>query len=134
MIGASALYAVDQHGQAHAMTLRHVLAAALLATSFGSLGCQQQPSKLDGMKSVEGGAASGDLESRVARLEATNAKYAEALNFLQQVYGQQKAQQQAQEDQEPAPDAIFAVDIQGDQVEGPKEGGLVTIVEAWDFA
>jgi hypothetical protein len=119
------------------MTLRHVLAVALLASTLGATGCQQNPSKLD--LPARGPAeampkAGGDLASRVAALEATNAKYADAMAFLQSAYAQQKAQQQAQEEQEPAPDAIFAVDIQGDQVEGPKEGALVTIVEAWDFA
>ncbi|HEU4732765.1 MAG TPA: hypothetical protein VFT22_32940 [Kofleriaceae bacterium] len=80
---------------------------------------------------------SGTLEDRVARIENTLAKYGEALEFLNKVYSQQKAQQQAQEREEPAPDAVFAVDIAPDvkagQVEGPA-GALVTIVEAWDFA
>ncbi|HET7499475.1 MAG TPA: hypothetical protein VFK02_00675 [Kofleriaceae bacterium] len=80
---------------------------------------------------------SGSLEDRVARIENTLSKYGEALDFLQKVYSQQKAQQQAQEREEPAPDAVFAVDISQDvkagQVEGPANA-LVTIVEAWDFA
>ena len=82
-----------------------------------------------------------DLEARVKKLEDTNKKYSEALDALQQAYEQQKTQAAAQEDQrareEPAPDAIFAVDIaddiKGGQVEGPATAG-VTIVEAWDFA
>ena len=93
-------------------------------------GCQNE-SKLDG----SGG---GNLEARVKKLEETNAKYAEALDFLQKVYGQQKQQQQAQEDSEPAPDAMFAVDVkpsvEANLVEGPATGAQVTIVEAWDFA
>ncbi len=93
------------------------------------LGCQNE-SKLDSK-------SGGDLEARVKKLEAANAKYAEALDFLQQVYGQQKQQQQAQEREEPAPDAVFAVDIAPDvaagQVEGPADAP-VTIVEAFDFA
>jgi hypothetical protein len=40
---------------------------------------------------------SGPLEERVARLEDTLAKNAEALDFLNKVYAQQKAQQQAQQ-------------------------------------
>lgn len=80
---------------------------------------------------------SGSLEERVARLEDTYAKYAEALDFLAKVYNQQKQQQQAQQREEPAPDAVFAVDVSADvkagQVEGPNSA-LVTIVEAWDFA
>lgn len=108
---------------------RMKLASVLLASSL-VFGCQNE-SKLD---SKNGG---GDLESRVKKLEETNAKYAEALDFLQKVYGQQKQQQQAQEAEEPAPDAIFAVDldadIKGGQVEGPNTA-CVTVVEAWDFA
>ena len=84
---------------------------------------------------------SSDLESRVRKLEETNKKYAEALDALQNVYEQQKQQAAAQKAQrerdEPAPDAVFAVDIaddlKGGQVEGPATAG-VTIVEAWDFA
>jgi len=80
---------------------------------------------------------SGTLEDRVARIEDTLSKYGEALEFLNKVYAQQKQQQQAQEREEPAPDAVFAVDIAPDvklgQVEGSPQA-LVTIVEAWDFA
>ena len=100
-----------------------LFAAALIA------GCQNE-SKLDG--------SSSGLEARVKKLEESNAKYAEALEFLQKVYGQQKQQQQAQEDSEPAPDAMFAVDIkpniESGLVEGPATGAQVTIVEAFDFA
>ena len=103
-----------------------LFAAALFA------GCQNE-SKLDGS-----GGGGGNLEARVKKLEETNAKYAEALDFLQKVYGQQKQQQQAQEESEPAPDAMFAVDIkpniEAGLVEGPATGANVTIVEAWDFA
>jgi hypothetical protein len=80
---------------------------------------------------------SGSLEERVARVEDTLAKNAEALDFLNKVYAQQKAQQQAQQQSEPAPDAVFAIDIsqnvKAGLVEGPS-GAAVTIVEAWDFA
>ncbi len=103
--------------------------ASLLLASAALLGCQNE-SKLDSK-------ASGDLEARVKKLEETNAKYAEALDFLQKVYGQQKQQQEAQEREEPADDAVFAVDIapdvKGGQVEGPNSA-CVTVVEAWDFA
>ncbi len=100
-----------------------LFAAALVA------GCQNE-SKLDG--------SSGNLEARVKKLEETNAKYAEALDFLQKVYGQQKQQQEAREASEPDPNAMFAVDIkpniEAGLVEGPATGAQVTIVEAWDFA
>ena len=77
------------------------------------------------------------VEARLARLEQAYAKNAEALDFLRKVYEQQKAQQQARETEEPAPDAVFAVDIAPDIKAGQVEGSpqaLVTIVEAWDFA
>jgi hypothetical protein len=84
---------------------------------------------------------SGSLEDRVARLEQTYAKNAEALDFLAKVYEQQKAQQKAQQDraqrEDPDPDAVFAVDIAPNVKLGAVEGpptALVTIVEAWDFA
>ncbi len=107
--------------------------AALLFASVLIAGCQNEGSKLDG---ASGGG--GSLEQRVKKLEEQNAKYAEALDFLQKVYNQQKQQQQAQEDSEPAPDAMFAVDVkpsvEANLVEGPAAGANVTIVEAWDFA
>jgi hypothetical protein len=108
------------------------LACVLFASAL-MLGCQNE-SKLDSA----GGGGGGSLEARVKKLEETNAKYAEALDFLQKVYQQQKQQQVAQEREEPAPDAVFAVDvaqsIKGGLVEGPATGAPVTIVEAWDFA
>jgi len=87
------------------------------------------------------GCSNSDLEDRVAKLEATNKKYAEALDALQRSYDAQKQQaQQQQEDREAkkaAPDAVFAVDVsddlKGGQIEGPAAAGI-TIVEAWDFA
>src|SRR5262245_35345581 len=80
---------------------------------------------------------SGSLEDRVARLEDTIGRNAEALDFLAKVYAQQKAQQQAQQREEAAPDAVFAVEIAPNLKLGMAEGAsdaLVTIVEAWDFA
>ncbi len=108
-------------------SLAYVLMAAALVA-----GCQNE-SKLDG-----GGGGGGDLAARVKKLEETNAKYAEALDFLQKVYQQQKQQQAQQEADEPDPSAMFAVDVSnsiaGGLVEGPATGAPVTIVEAWDFA
>jgi hypothetical protein len=119
--------------------------AAVAALLLASTGCQNK-SRLDGIKASPGaesaatpiaGDHSGDVEARLRRLEDTNAKNAEALDFLNKVYAQQKAQQQAQEAEEPDPEAVFAVniadDLQAGQVEGPM-GAAVTIVEAWDFA
>ena len=77
---------------------------------------------------------SGDLESRVKKLEADNAKYREMLEMIHANFQQQKKQQEEEEMNEPAPDARFAVDIAGNQIEGPASGAYVTIIEAWDFA
>jgi len=103
-----------------------LFAAAVLASGAG---CQNE-SKLDG--------AGGNLEARVKKLEETNAKYAEALEFLGKVYEGQKRQQQQQAESEPDPTAMFAVDIkpniEAGLVEGPATGAQVTIVEAFDFA
>ncbi|MBS1120599.1 MAG: hypothetical protein H6Q90_2827 [Deltaproteobacteria bacterium] len=77
------------------------------------------------------------LAERMRRVEATIVKYQDALEFLNKVYAQQKAQQDQQEASEPDPTATFAVDIAGPlkagQVEGPNSA-IITIVEAWDYA
>ena len=107
---------------------RAAIAAALTClASFTGLtalaGCHPAPSH-------------GTIEERLARLEAAHARDAEALEFLNKVYEQQKAQQ-AREREEASPDAMFAVDIAPDLKAGQVEGSpqaLVTIVEAWDFA
>ena len=107
------------------MPVMKSLACVLFAAALVA-GCQNE-SKLD-----------TGLEARVKKLEETNKKYAEALDFLQKVYDQQKQQQVQQQREEPDPNAVFAVDItpniKGGLVEGPATGAPVTIVEAWDFA
>jgi hypothetical protein len=133
MLGKSELRLPVGKGKMHPMKRLASLALVLLAATA----CEKQPSKLDGVseKPMPGAtpAASGSLEARVAKLE----RYTEALDFLQKVYDQQKQQQAQQEDSEPAPDAVFAVDIapniQLGQIEGPAQAA-VTIIEAWDFA
>ena len=106
------------------------LASVLFASTL-LFGCQNE-SKLD-----TGGGGGGSIEDRVKKLEADNAKYKDELEWLNGIYKQQKAQQEAQEANEPATDATFAVDIAPDlksgQVEGPATA-CVTLVEAWDFA
>ena len=103
--------------------------ASVLFVSAALLGCQNE-SKLDSK-------TSGDLESRVKKLETDNAKYKDELEWLAGIYKQQKQQTEQQEREEPAPDAVFAVDVatdvKGGQVEGPNSA-CVTVVEAWDFA
>ncbi len=118
------------------------VAALLLAVAA----CDQGPSKLDSTKAKSPGAEpavsakvdrSGDLETRVGRLEDNFAKYAEALDFLGKVYAQQKQQQQQKAAEEHDPNATFAVNIEQNVKSGLVEGpstAMVTIIEAWDFA
>lgn len=124
-------------------SLASIAAFLVLAT-----GCENASSKLDGMKGAPAdkpAAAvsakadhSGDVETRLRRLEDNYAKHAEALVFLDKVYAQQKQQQQQQAREEHDPQAMFAVDITQNvklgMVEGPATGAAVTIVEAYDFA
>lgn len=122
-------------------------ATVLLLGSLVSAGCETSPSKLDGVTKQAPAVAtpttaeadhSGDVETRLRRLESNYAKHAEALDFLGKVYAQQKAQEQQQAREEHDPAATFAVDIsqnlKNDHYEGPAGGAFVTIVEAWDFA
>ncbi len=77
------------------------------------------------------------LETKVKKLEDDNARYAEALQFLEKVYQQQKAMQAAQDRDEPARDAMFAVPIADDVANGQvagASGAAVTIVWAFDLA
>ena len=101
------------------------LASVLLATALIA-GCQN-----------ESGSNSA-LEARVKKLEETNAKYAESLDFLQKVYNQQKQQAEQTEREEPAPDATFAVDVASDvaggQVEGPKTACVTIGFCQWRIA
>ncbi len=126
---------------------------ALLLALAVAAGCENTQSRLDTVatktpnaKPTAPGAApavqtqadhSGDVETRLRRLEDNYAKYAEALDFLGKVYAQQKAQQAQQEASEPDPTAVFAVNIDQNvklgMIEGPATAA-VTIVEAWDFA
>lgn len=112
------------------------LFASLAVVLLAAAGCERQPSKIDNLaeKPMPGAApVSGSLEERVAKLE----RHAEALDFLEKVYQQQKQQMEQQERSEPAPDAVFAVDISQNlalgMIEGPPQAA-VTIIEAWDFA
>jgi DNA segregation ATPase FtsK/SpoIIIE-like protein len=132
-----------------------ILPSLALVAAVAALGACEQPSRLDKVTSkapAPGATApgqkaeapaglkidrSGSVEQQLARLQDAYDRNAEAVEFLNKVFAQQKAQQAAQEREEPADDAVFAVDIAPDlklgQVEGPSTA-LVTIVEAWDFA
>ena len=127
------------------------LSTTALLAALALAACQQAPSRLDKVTSTAGSTApgksaeapagkidrSGSVEQQLARLQDAYDRNAEAMAFLNKVFDQQKAQQAAQEREEPADDAVFAVDIAPDvklgQVEGPASAS-VTIVEAWDFA
>ena len=126
---------------------------ALLAAILGIAGCENTQSHLDTVakelppvaKPNAPAAApvttqadhTGDTETRLRRLEDNYAKYAEALDFLGKVYAQQKAQQVQQDQEEPDPTAVFAVNIDADVAMGKVDGpasATVTIVKAFDFA
>ena len=131
--------------------MKHFSRAALLV-ALTLAACQQAPSRLDkvtsnagasapGQKGAEAPAAlkidrSGSVEQQLARLQDAYDRNAEAMGFLNKVFDQQRQQQQAAERDEPAEDAVFAVDIAPDvklgQIEGPASAP-VTIIEAWDF-
>jgi protein-disulfide isomerase len=80
---------------------------------------------------------SGNVEQQLARLQDAYDRNAEALDFLNKVYAQQKERETQEERDEPADDAMFAVDVTGDiqagQVDGPATAP-VTIIKAFDFA
>ncbi len=130
----------------HMRTLR-VSLVLMLAAAVGA-GCENSRSKLDSLPAAPNAPGdnapaavaadhSGSVEERLHRLEEAHAKNAEALDFLNKVYAQQKQQMQAQEREEHAPDAIFAVNIAEDikigKVDGPATAP-VTIVKAFDYA
>ncbi|MGE0546642.1 MAG: DsbA family protein [Kofleriaceae bacterium] len=135
--------------------MRSLPILAIFVGSVAVVGCENAASKLDDVantpvtkvaENTKGGAPaatpvqadhSGTVEERLTRIENYNAKHAEAIDFLEKVYGQQKAQEQAQARQQHAPDAMFAVDVADDvrvgAVDGPANAA-VTIVKAFDFA
>jgi protein-disulfide isomerase len=80
---------------------------------------------------------SGSVEQQLARLQDAYDRNAEAMAFLGMVHEQQKAQQAAQEREEPAEDAVFAVNVadsvKAGQVDGPASAA-VTVIKAFDFA
>ncbi len=127
--------------------------ATVIAISLAVVGCEKsQGSKLDNIETKDDDDApapgkkskpnavpigTGTIEERVARLEQAHADNAEALDFLNKVYAQNKAQMEAQEAKEPDPNAMFAVDIAQNVKIGMAEGPAtapVTIVKIFDFA
>jgi len=78
-----------------------------------------------------------DLEARVKQLEDNLARREGALAFLEKAYNSQRAQAEAEEEREPAEDAVFAINIHDSLATGLVEGSAnapVTIVKAFDFA
>jgi protein-disulfide isomerase len=80
---------------------------------------------------------SGSVQQQLARLQDAYDRNAEAIEFLNKVYAQQKAAAARAETDQLADDGIFAVDVSEDikagQVDGPA-GAPVTIIKAFDFA
>jgi protein-disulfide isomerase len=126
--------------------------ATAIAVSIGALGCAPsaaraaqptQPGAAAPAASGHGAAAgekidrSGTALQQLARLQDAYDRNAEAIAFLNRAYAAQKAQAAEQERNEPADDAMFAVDVRGDikagQVDGPASAP-VTVVKAFDFA
>ena len=91
-------------------------AAALLSSA-----CKREGAKID------------ELEKRISKLEAAQSKLAEVEEFVRPVMEAQKEDARQRAASEPAPNARFAVNIEGDDYHGP-ETAAVTIIEAWDFA
>jgi protein-disulfide isomerase len=73
-----------------------------------------------------------DLEARLAKLEGEVASHKEMIDWLKPIKAQQEGQRRQQEEQEPDPNARFAIDVSGSPANG--KPALVTIVEGFDFA
>jgi protein-disulfide isomerase len=125
---------------------------AAVSGSAGALGCAQPAAHAEKPTAPASGAASsaaaspagpgkidrsGTVDQQLARLQDAYDRNAEAFDFLNRAYAAQKAQQAEQERNEPADDAMFAVDVTDDikagQVDGPATAP-VTIIKAFDFA
>lgn len=79
----------------------------------------------------------GSVEQQLARLQDAYDRNAEAIDFLNRVYAQQKAQAEREDSERLDDSGMFAVDVTGDikagQVDGPADAP-VTIIKAFDFA
>ena len=98
------------------------LTATCLAFVAASIGCEKTSSD-----KIEA------LEARLEKLEAAQQRLAEVESFVRPIMAQQKQAEQAEARKEPATDVRFAVDVTGNDFDGP-EGAAVTIVEVFDFA
>jgi protein-disulfide isomerase len=79
------------------------------------------------------GGQSGDLAERVKKLEDEMAKQREIAEFVRPIMEQQKKEMAERAAREPDPNARFAINIEGNDFEGPA-GAAVTIIKAYDFA
>ncbi len=110
------------------MMLRPSLKAFALVTAglLAAAGCEK------------GGGVSeakvAELEARIKTLEEGTEANQGAMAFLDKVYQQNRAQMEEEEARTHAPGATWAVDITGDQIDGPASGAYITVIEAWDFA
>lgn len=109
-------------------------APAQAASSKPAQAASGKPADAPGPSKID---RSGSVEQQLARLQDAYDRNAEAVDFLNKVYAQQKAQQAEHEREEPATDAMFAVNVADDlkagQVDGPADAP-VTIIKAFDFA
>ncbi len=101
--------------------MKAALTSAVFCTL--SLACDKKPTD----------ASAPDLAARVEALEKQLEARKPALDFLDQVYGDQQKQKEEQEASEPAEDAVFGVDVAGNAVDGPDDA-WVTIIKAYDYA
>src|SRR5687767_1193744 len=105
----------------------------LLAAAIAGAACDKGDSKGGGGDGVDL-ARLEELEKRIQTLEEANKKNEGAMAFLSKAYDANKDKIEEEERQTHAEDAVFAVDIAGNQIDGPASGAYVTIIEAWDFA
>jgi len=73
------------------------------------------------------------LEARIETLEAAQKQLAEVDAFVRPIMKEQEQRAMAEAAKEPAEDVRFAVNVEGNEYDGP-EGAAVTVVEAFDFA
>jgi len=105
--------------------------AAFLAGILAIAGCSKQTAPAPRAPSQQ-----AEIEERLRRVEKILAENSDALEFLRKVYEQQRKQAEAEDAGEPAPGAVFGVEIdqnvQAGLVDGPP--AYVTVIKAYDFA
>ena len=86
--------------------------------------------------SVKAGYHSGDVETRLTRLEDNYAKYAEALDFLQKVYTSRSSSSSRSRENPPTTRCSPSTSRRTSSwtIRSRAPPPMVTVVEAWDFA